>query len=298
MEDSEKHMIVGLGECLWDCFEDYRRLGGAPTNFAYYAGQLLGMEHAVVVSAIGNDELGNETLAELDKLNMNHLLPKLQHPTGQVRVTVSDGIPSYDIVEQMAYDFIPWTAELEALAKRTRLVCFGTLAQRHTVSQETAMRFLDTVPDDCLKVFDINLRQHFYSQEVIAQSLQRCNILKLNDEELPEVCHLFGLEDKDPEDSCRAIMAHWHIGTVIYTCGANGSYAFTPKETSFMATPKVDVKDTVAAGDSFGAAFCCAQLNRLPLPQCHRLAVQLSAHVCTHPGAIAPVPASIRNMLP
>lgn len=289
--------IVGIGECLWDCFEHGRRLGGATTNFTHYCGQLLGMNNAFVVSAVGKDALGDETLEELNRIGLQYSIPHSDFPTGQVKVSVENGIPSYNIVEGVGYDHIPWTDDLEELARQTDLVSFGTLAQRSDHSRATIARFLDRVPAKCLKVYDINLRQSFYTREVVDTSLSACNILKLNDEELLVVCGIFNIHGENPEACCRAIMKGWHIDILILTCGPRESFVFSEGETSRMDTPHVEVSDTVAAGDSFGAAFCCGLLCGMPISECHRLAVDLSAYVCTKPGAIAEVPASFRNRI-
>ena len=284
--------VVGIGECLWDCFKDGRRLGGSPMNYSYYAGKLLGMDNAFVVSVVGKDALGEEALVSLNQIGLQRIIPHTDFPTGRVMVTVENGIPSYNIVEDVAYDHIPWSDGLEDLAHRTDLVCFGSLAQRNAISRTTIARFLDMVPTQCLKVYDINLRQSFYSREVVNDSLLACNILKINDEELFVICNLFGIHG-NPEACCRTIMNRWHIDVAVLTCGGRESFVFTEECTSCMETPQVKVVDTVGAGDSFGAAFCSGLLCGMPVSECHRLAVELSAYVCTQPGAIAAVPAEL-----
>ena len=176
-----KDIIVGLGEALWDVLPDGKKLGGAPANFAYHAGQF-GFD-SVAVSAVGDDRLGDETLAALDDKGLNYMMPRVPYPTGTVQVTLDDdGIPTYDIRENVAWDNIPFTPELEALARDCRAVCWGSLAQRNVVSRETIGKFLDAMPTDkgVLKIFDINLRQNFYTKEVISESVKRCNVLLPN----------------------------------------------------------------------------------------------------------------------
>ena len=188
-----KDIIVGLGEALWDVLPDGKKLGGAPANFAYHAGQF-GFD-SVAVSAVGDDRLGDETLAALDDKGLKYMMPRVPYPTGTVQVTLDDdGIPTYDIRENVAWDNIPFTPELEALARDCRAVCWGSLAQRNVVSRDTIGKFLDTMPSDkgVLKIFDINLRQNFYTKEVISESVKRCNVLKINDEELVVIGRLFG----------------------------------------------------------------------------------------------------------
>lgn len=171
MED--KRMIVGLGEALWDVLPEGKKLGGAPANFAYHTGQF-GLD-TLAVSALGEDRLGDETIAAIEEQGLNYMMPRVPYPTGTVQVTLDDeGIPAYDIKENVAWDNIPFTPEIEEIAASCRAVCYGSLAQRNVVSRENIQRFLDATPDDCMKIFDINLRQNFYSKEIIQQSLRRC----------------------------------------------------------------------------------------------------------------------------
>lgn len=205
------------------------------------------------------------------------------------------GIPQYIIKEGVAWDYIPFTPELEALARNTCAVCFGSLAQRSTVSRNTINRFIDTMPKDngTLIVFDANLRQSFYSEDVLEQSMMRCNVLKINDEELPIVCRISGIPESNPENQCRALLNRYNLKIIILTCGVNGSYIFTPDAKSFLATPQVKVADTVGAGDSFTAAFTASILSGLPVPAAHRKAVDVSAFVCTQNGAMPVLPAEL-----
>lgn len=285
-----KDIIVGMGEALWDCLPEGRKLGGAPANFAYHVGQF-GWK-TVVVSAIGNDPLGDEILERLADVNLEHKIVRVPFPTGTVQVTLSgDGIPAYEICENVAWDNIPWSDELEALAKRTKAVCFGSLAQRNPVSRNTILRFLGTMDADTERIYDINLRQSFYSLEVIEESLKRATILKLNDEEIEVVKALLQITG-EPEDVCRQLIAKYEsLRMVIVTCGAIGSYVFTADETSWVDTPKVTVADTVGAGDSFTATFAANILKGKSVKEAHKLAVQVSAFVCTQNGAMPVLPA-------
>jgi fructokinase len=176
-----KQYVVGLGEALWDILPTEKKLGGAPSNFAYHA-RRLGYD-AIAISAIGRDALGDEILETLSQKQLEYLMPRVDYPTGTVQVTVDDkGIPSYEIKQNVAWDHIPFTPEMDAIARECKAVCFGSLAQRSEESRTTIQRFLDTVSKDSLKIFDINLRQQFYSRDIIEASLHRCNILKINDE--------------------------------------------------------------------------------------------------------------------
>jgi fructokinase len=289
-----KRYIVGLGEALWDVLPDGKKLGGAPANFAYHAAQF-GLD-TIAISALGEDKLAEETIDALKEHNLNYLMPRVPYPTGTVQVTLTgDGIPTYDIKENVAWDNIPFTDEMLEIAKNARAVCFGSLAQRNVVSRENIHKFLDATPDDCVKIFDINLRQQFYSKEVIKESLKRCNILKINDEELVLIGRMFGYPGLDIENKCWLILGKYNLDMLVLTCGTNGSYVFTPGQMSFQETPKVEVADTVGAGDSFTGSFVGSILNGKPVPEAHKTAVQVSAFVCTQNGAMPEVPDRLKG---
>ena len=286
-----KRYVVGLGEVLWDVLPEGKKLGGAPANFAYHAGQLLGMDNTISISALGEDALAEETIESLKEHKLNYLLPRVKYPTGTVQVTLSeDGIPAYEIMENVAWDNIPYTPEMAEIARNCRAVCFGSLAQRYVTSWATIRQFLDDTPADCLKIFDINLRQQFYSKDVIEESFKRCNILKINDEELVVIKRMYGYDDLDMRGICEKILADYKLKMLVLTCGTNGSYVFAPGLTSFQETPKVTVADTVGAGDSFTGSFCAAILNGKPMEEAHKRAVQVSAYVCTQNGAMPNYP--------
>lgn len=284
-------IIVGLGEALWDVLPEGKKLGGAPANFAYHVKQF-GF-NSMAVSAVGNDKLGEETLAALNEKGLDYIMAQVPYPTGTVQVTLDeDGIPTYDIRENVAWDNIPFTPELENLAHNCRAVCFGSLAQRNVVSRETIYKFLDAMPtgEGRLRIFDINLRQNFYTKEIIAESLYRCNILKINDEELVAIGRMFGYPGLDMRDKCWLLLGKCNLDMLVLTCGTNGSYVFTPGNVSFQETPLVEVADTVGAGDSFTGAFCSAILKGMSVADAHKLAVKVSAYVCTQSGAMPELP--------
>ena len=290
-----KRYVVGLGEALWDVLPEGKKLGGAPANFAYHAGQFLGMDNTIAISALGEDKLADETIDALKEHNLNYLMPRVPYPTGTVQVTLTgDGIPTYDIKENVAWDNIPCTGEMLEIAQNARAVCFGSLAQRNVVSRENIHKFLDATPDDCMKIFDINLRQQFYTKEVIQESLKRCNILKINDEELVLIGRMFGYPGLDIENKCWLILGKYNLDMLVLTCGTNGSYVFTPGQMSFQETPKVEVADTVGAGDSFTGSFVGSILNGKPVAEAHKTAVQVSAFVCTQNGAMPVVPDTLK----
>lgn len=286
--------IVGMGEALWDCLPEGRKIGGAPANFAYHVGQF-GFK-TMAVSAIGDDQLGKEIVEKFSQRNLNFHLETVGYPTGTVQVEVdSAGIPRYEIMEDVAWDNIPYSERLEEIARNTRVVCFGSLAQRSQVSRDTINRFVDSMPmaEDTYKVFDINLRQHFYSKEIIASSLDKCNIFKINDEELDIVRNMFGYDGMSQDQVCKALLADYNLKMLILTCGTDGSHVFTSEETSFQPTPKVEVADTVGAGDSFTGAFIASILGGKSVSEAHKRAVEVSAYVCTQNGAMPVLPAEL-----
>lgn len=289
-----KELIIGMGEALWDVLPEGKKIGGAPANFAFHVSQF-GFESRVL-SAVGNDALGQEILDVFDQKNVKYILPKVSYPTGTVQVTLDEkGIPNYEIKEGVAWDHIPFTSELEALAKQTRAICFGSLAQRNVESRNTINRFLDAIPvgDDRLKIFDINLRQHYFNEEILVNSLRKCNVLKINDEEILVVSKLFGYEESEMTLIAERILKEFDLKMVILTCGVNGSYVFTVDGESFQSTPVVTVADTVGAGDSFTGTFCAALLKGKSIREAHRLAVAVSAYVCTQHGAMPELPANL-----
>lgn len=288
-----KRLVVGLGEVLWDMLPEGRKIGGAPVNFAYHAGQF-GID-TMAVSAIGNDKLGEDTIAEMNGKHLNHIFPSVPYPTGSVQVSLDEkGVPAYDIKENVAWDNIPFTNEIESVARNCQAVCFGSLAQRNAVSRNTIRKFIESTPSGCIRIFDINLRQNFYTSNVIRDSLELCNILKINDEEIILVSRMFNYDSSNIENVCRTIMEDFSLEMVILTCGTKGSYIFTKGGVSFMPTPKVNVADTVGAGDSFTGSFCAAILRGLPVAEAHKKAVEVSAYVCTQNGAMPEIPESMK----
>jgi len=285
--------VIGIGEALWDMLPGGKKLGGAPANFAYHASQF-GHE-AIAVSAIGQDKLGEEIVDALEEHRLPYHLDRVEYPTGTVQVSLDDqGIPQYEIKTDVAWDNIPYTRELARLAADCKAVCFGSLAQRSPVSRESIGLFLEAVPEDCMKVFDINLRQDFYGREVLEESFRRCDILKINDEELAVIASMFEVPGLTTEDKCRSLIETYKLKMLILTCGVNGSYAFYEGGMSFLETPKVTVADTVGAGDSFTGAFVGSLLNGKSVPEAHETAVRVSAFVCTQSGAMPEVPDSLK----
>ena len=281
--------VIGIGEALWDVLPDGKKLGGAPANFAYHTGQF--GHQTLAVSALGNDKLAEETLHALDERGLQYIMPRVPYPTGTVQVVLDDeGVPTYDIRENVAWDNIPLTDEMLTVARNACAVCWGSLAQRNVVSRETIRRFVHATPEESLRIFDINLRQTFYTKEIIKESLKLCNVLKINDEELVSIGRMFGYLGLDMENKCWLILGKYNLNMLVLTCGVNGSYVFTPGCMSFQETPKVEVADTVGAGDSFTGSFCAAILQGKSVCEAHCIAVEVSAYVCTQNGAMPRLP--------
>lgn len=313
--------IVGIGEILWDMLPEGRRLGGAPANFAYHVSQF-GL-NSVAVSAVGRDEAGDAVIRELNaraskeasalrqpasggggipcestSSGFRTMLSRVAFPTGTVDIRLDpSGVPQYDIRMPAAWDNIPFTPELQQLASRTRAVCFGTLARRSPVSSRTISDFVDAIPrgEGQWRILDINLRQHFYSRDIILHAMEQCNILKINDEELGAISGMFSIPGAAVQEKCQELLRQFSLKFLILTCGVQGSYVFSSLSgtPSFLETPHVKVADTVGAGDSFTAAFTAALIQgRSPL-EAHRLAVDVSAYVCTCNGAMPTLPGYI-----
>lgn len=279
---NKKPVVVGIGELLWDMLPGGKRAGGAPINFVYHATQLGADGYAV--SAVGEDDFGTEILQELDKAGIAHQVSVLPYPTGYVQVKLKDGIPDYTIVENVAWDHIPLTQKSQELVQKADCVCFGSLALRHADSRRTIETLLECAPKEALRFFDINLRQHYYSKELIEKLLSKANIFKFNDDEIKVLREMFSLSGSD-DDVCRDLLERFDLRYVIFTAGDKFSAVYAPAEKSFVPTPRVTVQDTVGAGDSFSGAFVYNILTGQSLQKAHEEAVKVSAFVCTKAGA-------------
>lgn len=279
---NKKPLVVGVGELLWDIFPTGKRAGGAPVNFVYHATQLGAEGYAI--SAVGKDELGAEIIEELNKNNIDYCIDFLTYPTGTVNIKLNDGLPSYTIVENVAWDHIPLTEKSIDLVKKADAVCYGTLSLRNEDSRKTIINILSYAPKESLRFYDINLRQHYYSKELIEELLELANVFKINDEELIVLKDLFNLKDND-ENVCKYFLDKYNLKYLILTAGDKYSVVYSQKECSRIETPKVKVADTVGAGDAFSGAFVQGILSGKSLKEAHKQAVEISAFVCTQTGA-------------
>jgi len=283
--------LVGLGEILWDMLPDGRKLGGAPANFAYHC-HALGTNGSVV-SCVGRDPLGSEILERIESLGLekNYIAIDQEHPTGTVTVELDEkGKPEYVIHENVAWDFIPTSQDVLKLAGRCDAVCFGSLCQRSPVSRSTVREFLKWTRDDCLRIFDINIRQQYYSKNVVSDMLELSNILKLNDEELPLVAQIFEMSGGENE-LLGELTEKFALELIALTKGAHGSRLYSRgKDSLHPGVPVENIADTVGAGDSFTAAIAIGWLLNRPLDDINEHANQVAGFVCSQKGATPRLP--------
>lgn len=285
--ENKKPIVVGIGELLWDVLPTGKRAGGAPINFVYHATQMGAEGYAI--SAVGNDLSGTEIVQELEKNHISNSLGTVEYPTGSVMVELKEGIPTYTIIEGVAWDHIPLTQESIDLIKRADAICFGTLALRSQASKETILSLLSYAREDALRFFDINIRQSYYSKQLIETLLHKANVFKINDEELVLLRDMCKLEGSD-EEVCRQILQKYNLKYLVLTAGCAFSSIYTADEVSTIPTPRVEVADTVGAGDSFSGAFVYSVLTGKSLREAHQTAVETAAFVCTQEGAWPPYP--------
>lgn len=287
----DSRIIVGLGEVLWDVLPQGKQLGGAPTNFAYMSG-LLG-HRAIVASAVGADTIGEELLTRLSELNLDTAFVQVsrQHPTGTVNVIIDrDGQPNYEIERNVAWDFLAWTLEWQQLAAQADVICFGTLAQRSAVSRETIQAFLRASRPDAVRIFDVNLRQNFFSANVLTESLQLANVAKLNETELPVVMQLLALAPPDTDDAnnekspAECLRAAFGLDFVCVTRGSHGSLLVREGEADEHPGFNVRVLDSVGAGDAFTATLAHHILRGSSLRVMNQAANRMGAWVASQSG--------------
>lgn len=284
---------VGLGEILWDLLPGGRKLGGAPANFAYQVNQLGGV--GVPVSCIGDDPLGHEALSILhdNGIVTDHISIDPDHPTGTVDAAIdANGVATYTFPDGVAWDFMAMSEADLALAATADIICFGTLAQRSPVSRQGIRQFLAAAPD-ALKIYDINLRQHFHTPEHIRESLELADVLKINDEELALVSGMFDLPGTESE-ALQSLMQRHDLKLAVLTRGGEGSLVLSPEGHSDLPGVPTTVRDTIGAGDSFTAAMALAYLHGRSLGEINRYAAEVAAYVCGQAGAMPPMPERFR----
>lgn len=283
-------IVLSLGELLWDMLPSGKRAGGAPVNFAYHA--MKNGTEGWAISAVGEDELGDELIAKADEAGINTVLQRNAWPTSTVEVALKNGIPEYTIVKGVAWDHILYTRQLIDVVSKADAVCFGTLGLRSPESHDTIVELLKHTKEGALKFFDINLRANFYSNELIEELLGYANIFKINDEELIMMRDMFSIPECNDEEACKWFIDRFDLEYIILTGGATFS-TITAKngEVSTLLTPHVEVADTVGAGDSFSGSFTGKLLSGAPLKEAHRAAVNTAAYVCTKEGGWPTYPA-------
>lgn len=288
-ENQQDFTVIGLGEILWDILPTGKQLGGAPANFAYHA-QALGYQ-GVVVSCVGNDDLGREILARLNALDLDskHIVIDREHPTGTVTVDLdARGVPTYTIHEGVAWDYIRPSEGLMTLARQADAVCFGSLCQRSEASRHTIRQFLGATGKDCVRIFDINLRQQYYSREIIDSLLELSNVLKLNDDELPVVADILGIAGEET-GTLAQLVQRYNLRLIALTRAFAGSRLFSANEDHSHAGYEVEVADTVGAGDSFAAVVALGLLQGDTLEYINERANRIASFVCTQNGATPPL---------
>lgn len=297
MAENTPYLVVGLGEVLWDMLPEGKQLGGAPANFAFHANEM--GARGIVVSCLGDDPLGRELreLLQVNGLSVDAISEDQAHPTGTVSVTVSEGgQPDYTIHEDVAWDYIPFRNDYQALAAQADAVCFGTLASRNPHSRESIRRFLDATMPGCLRVLDVNLRQSYYSREIIHDLLSRADVLKLNEDELPVITSLLNIAGSTKE-RMEELLHRYALQTIALTRGARGSVLLTPGLLEVHHGLRIDtIVDTVGAGDSFTAVLVVGLLQKWSLEEINQRANQLAGFVCGHHGGMASHPEDLLSV--
>jgi fructokinase len=284
-------LMVGLGEILWDLLPSGKQLGGAPANFAYMV-KVLGDE-GIVASRTGRDGLGDEARRAMESLDLNpsFIQSDEKHPTGVVKVLIDGaGQPEFTIASDVSWDHLEWTAAWEGLAARADAICFGTLAQRSQVSRTTVHRFLQASGEKALKIYDVNLRESFYSKDVIVDSLRLSNIAKLNADELAKVCELLNIPGQSEQEKSKGLLTEFDLNLVCITRGATGSLLVSPYQSVEHSGFRVKVADAVGAGDAFTACLAHHYIRGNSLQTISELANGFASWVATQTGATPTVP--------
>ncbi len=279
-------LVVGLGELTWDLLPDGKQLGGAPANFAYIA-HLLGNE-SIVASRVGSDDLASEALRRLERMGISteYVQSDRDHPTGTVGVEIGErGEAIFCVNQNSAWDYLEWTESWEELAALVDIVSFGTLGQRHDKARETIIRFVESTRADALRLFDINLRHSFFNSECLAKSLELAKVVKLNQEELAIAAELLTLEAGDELSMSRQLIERFDVDLVAVTRAEHGSLLITAEDTSDHPGFQVEVRDTIGAGDAFGAGLAHYYWRGAPLGVIGEAANRMGSWVASEQGA-------------
>jgi len=282
-----KKKVVGVGEVLWDILPERTCLGGAPTNFAYIT-SLMG-DQGIVASRVGQDSQGIEALRRMEELGLDidHVQTDRERRTGIVNVQVDgNGQPKFEIAHPVAWDFLEWTPDWQRLAEQADAVCFGSLAQRSETSRTTIRKFVRATVPGTLKVFDVNLRQSYYSPEILADSMKLADIVKFNDDELPKIMGLIKIPHKDALSSAQRLIREYDLKVVCITRGGRGSLLVREGDASEHPGFKVRVADTVGSGDAFTAGLVHEYLHGASLDLMNEVANLVGAWVASEVGAM------------
>jgi fructokinase len=289
--------VVGIGELLWDLLPSGAEVGGAPANFAFHAQSLGARSH--IISRVGDDPPGLELLARVDSMSLPRAGVQIDggQPTGTVGVTLGEeGIPRFEIRENCAWDRLMATTQALATVREADAICFGSLAQRDPVSRASIRQLLAHAPEESMRIFDINLRQHFHSPEVMERSLELANVVKLNDDELSLIASTLRLPG-DTRRRLSTLAEAYRLNVVVLTLGARGSIVHQGGQWSELPAPSVNIVDTVGAGDAFTAALTVGMLHGMELHDLHAFASDVSGYVCSQRGATPPLPHAFRARL-
>lgn len=290
--------IAGIGEFIWDLFPEGKEPGGAVANVIQHA-HAMG-ERAILVSRVGDDPLGREFFGfwKTRGLDASHITIDPDHPTGTVHITTHrNGDATYKPIPKIASDYIPFTTELNALARKTDAVCFGSFGQWEEASRHTLQKFLEITQPHCIKLYDINIRPNRSSPQIILSSLERATVLKLNDDELAVLATLLGLTG-NVRGQLRSILQKFDLDWIALTRGVKGSLLLA-KSGKCHDHPGIPVKvvDTVGAGDAFTAALMVGLLHQMAADQLNEFANRCGSYVCTQKGATPTLPAEILGLL-
>ncbi len=273
----KKPQIVGIGEVVFDIFPDSRKLGGAPADFLHHA--VKNGADGYLISAIGADDLGREIISELNKFKVNPVLAVTPYPSGRVLIFKSpDGVHSAHILENAAWDYIPFTQNAEDCIKKADAVYFGTLALRKAYSKETILDLIDSAPENAIKYFDINLRQNYYDKELLETLLKKSNILKLNIAELKTLKSLLNLRGAN-DDMCLKLKKLYNLNYIILSDAVKETKIYGNSDITCIKNTKIHSSFAFGLGNAFGGAFVTSILKGLSQQEAHEIANKTALEV-------------------